>query len=436
MTEEKNYIAKDREVIWHPFTPLEGVQEPLLVESAKGVYLHTQDGRKIIDAVSSWWVNTHGHANEYIAEAISKQARELEHVIFAGFTHKPAIELAENLLSILPENQKKVFYSDNGSTSVEVGLKMAFQYWYNQGITHKKKVIAFEDAYHGDTFGAMSVGGRSTFSAPFAPFLFDVEFMDLPVKGQEEKVLKAFQKLLESGEVAAFIFEPLVQGSAGMRMYSPKVLDEMIRLAHEHEVLCIADEVMTGFGRTGKLFASDYLENKPDIFCLSKGLTGGTMALGVTTCTEQIINAYRSSELMKAFFHGHSFTANPLACVVANASFKLTVSKECQDNIQRIQQRHEQFRDKVKAHPRLKDVRILGTVMAFEIKTKGETSYFNESRNALYYFFLERDILLRPLGNVIYILPPYIISDQELDKVYGAIEDMLELKREDLVSIK
>lgn len=420
-----DYIAKDKAHVWHPFTPLEGVKDPLLVESAKGVYLHTDDGRKIIDAVSSWWVNIHGHSNEFIAEAIGRQARELEHVMFAGFTHKPAVQLAENVLSILPENQTKAFYSDNGSTAVEVGLKMAFQYWFNKGVKHKTQVIAFDEAYHGDTFGAMSVGVRNKFSAPFAPFLFDVQFMDLPLEGHEQRVIEEFEKAVKAGDVAAFIFEPLVQGSAGMRMYSPEVLDELIRIAHEHDVICIADEVMTGFGRTGKLFACDYLKNDPDIFCLSKGLTGGAMALSITTCTEELINAYRSSDMMKTFFHGHSYTANPLACAAANASFMLTTSPECQRNIERIQHKHETFRDQIAGHSKVKEARVTGTILAIELNTEQKTSYFNVSRNALYHFFLDRDILLRPLGNILYVLPPYVISNEELDRIYGAIEELL-----------
>jgi len=313
-------IAKDKAHIWHPFTPLIGSGDPLVIQSAKGVYLHTEDGRKIIDAVSSWWVNIHGHANEHIAEALSHQARQLEHVIFAGFTHPPAIQLAENLLKILPENQSKIFFSDNGSTSVEVALKMAFQYWHNQGIK-REKVIAFEGGYHGDTFGAMSVGGRSSFFNAFNSFLFDVEFIPFPEKGREEKTIECFKRLVNQGDVASFIFEPLLQGSAGMRMYSAEVLDELLSLAQQKEVICIADEVLTGFGRTGKYFANDHLKNKADIFCLSKGLTGGTMALGVTSCTEKIVDAFRSEDPQKTFFHSHSFTANPLACAAANASF-------------------------------------------------------------------------------------------------------------------
>lgn len=418
-------LQKDKDNIWHPFTQLLSGEDPLVVKSAKGVYLHTEDGREILDAVSSWWVNIHGHGHPYIAEAVGKQAMALEHVIFAGFTHEPAIQLAENLLSILPENQSKIFYSDNGSTAVEVGMKMAFQYWYNQGIK-RRKVIAFNGAYHGDTFGAMSVGDRGPFSAPFDQYLFDVDFLDFPEQGEEERIIREFKKLIDSGDVAVFVFEPLVLGSAGMKIYAVEVLDEMVGYAQANGVLCIADEVFTGFGRTGKLFASDYLQHKPDIFALSKGLTGGAMALGVTSCTEQIIEVFRSSDVMKTFFHGHSFTANPIACAAANASFDLLMQPECKANIQRLCAQQKGFKEKVEQHPKVKEARCLGTIMALEINTIEDTSYVNEVRHKLYPYFLKKDILLRPLGNVIYILPPYVITDEELQRIYEAVESLLE----------
>ena len=425
MSKTKELIDRDKAVIWHPFTPLVASQDPIAVTSAKGVYLHTADGRKIIDAVSSWWVNLHGHSHPHIAKAVANQAAVLEHVIFAGFTHEPAVQLAEALIRILPPNQKKIFYSDNGSTTVEVALKMAFQYWHNKGV-QKTKVIALDGAYHGDTFGAMSVGERGAFSAPFNPYLFEVDFLPFPSQDHEEKVLTIFEEKLNSGQVASFIYEPLVQGSAGMRMYSPRVLNAMIELAKKHEVICIADEVMTGFGRTGKLFASAYATAQPDICCLSKGLTGGAMALGVTSCTDDIMDAYRSQDILKTFFHGHSFTANPIACAAAIASMELLESPETAQSIQRISRQQEAFVSRIKSHPAVRDARHLGTIAALEIAAFEDTSYFNEARHKLYPFFLERDILLRPLGNVLYVLPPYVITDEELDKVYTAIIELLD----------
>ncbi|WNB18782.1 adenosylmethionine--8-amino-7-oxononanoate transaminase [Marivirga arenosa] len=421
-----NWLERDQNSIWHPFTQLLNGFEHIMVEKAEGMYLHTPDGRKIMDAISSWWVNLHGHSHPKIAEAVAKQASNLEHVIFAGFTHSPAIELAEKLLSILPKNQSKIFYSDNGSTANEVALKMAFQYWYNKGEKKRKKVIAFEGAYHGDTFGAMSVGDRGPFSAPFSPYLFEVEFLPMPTEENHTELLNKFEKILHLGEVAAFIFEPLVLGSAGMKMYDASFLDQLIEMAQKVDVICIADEVFTGFGRTGKNFASDYLNHKPDILCLSKGLTGGTMALGVTSCTEAIMEAYKSTDIMKTFFHGHSFTANPIACAASIASFDLLVNEDTQSKIQEIGEWQTEFYHKISQHPKVQNARVLGTIFAMELKTESDTSYVNEVRHKLYPFFLERDILLRPLGNVLYILPPYIIKKEEIEKVYNAVEEMLE----------
>jgi adenosylmethionine-8-amino-7-oxononanoate aminotransferase len=329
----------DKKNIWHPFTPLAGGPDPVLIESASGVYLHTSGGRKIIDAVSSWWVNLHGHSNPHIAQAIADQAHTLEHVIFAGFTHEPAIQLAENLLSILPENQARIFFSDNGSTAVEVALKMAFQFWYNQG-RPKNKVVAIRGAYHGDTFGSMSVGDRGIFTDPFKNHLFETHFIDFPEAGKEDAVVAEFKKIVRQPGTGAFIYEPLVQAAAGMRMYAVELLETLLQEARAHNVICIADEVFTGFGRTGKLFASGYCHTKPDIIAVSKGITGGALPLGVTSCSDEVLEAYRSDDFLKTFFHGHSYTANPLACAAANASFALLMKEECTAAIQRIASAH------------------------------------------------------------------------------------------------
>ncbi len=423
-----NLIEKDEKFVWHPFTPVSKTDKPLEVVSAQGVYLYTQDGRKILDAIGSWWTNLHGHANPHIAQAISHQAHTLEHVIFAGFTHEPAVKLSETVLSLLPDNQRKVFFSDNGSTACEVAIKMAFQYWHNQGI-EKRKVIALEGAYHGDTFGAMSVGGRGVFHAPFVPYLFDVQYINIPKlthsSAENEKIVEDFRQLAKTGEVGVFMYEPLIQGSAGMRMYSPEILTKILKIAEKYKIITIADEVMTGFGRTGKMFASEYCAHQPDLFCLSKGLTGGALPLGLTTCSERILEAYQTNDLSKTFFHGHSFTANPIACACSNASLELLLSPDCQANIQRISQRHTAFKESIRQHPKVRDVRSLGTVLAVEIKA-GETFYLNENRTFLYQFFLKKDMLLRPLGNIIYLIPPYIISDEELERLYGAIQEVLE----------
>ena len=414
---------RDKAVIWHPFTQMQTAPLPIPIIRGSGSILYATDGREYIDMISSWWVNLHGHAHPYIARRVSEQLQTLEHVIFADFTHQPAVELAERLLTILPQNQSKVFYSDNGSTAVEVALKMAFQYWHNLG-QPRRKVVALEGAYHGDTFGAMAVGGRSAFTAPFAPFLFDVEYLPVPVAGQEEQVLDR-AKALFTDEVAAFIAEPLVQGAGGMVMYEPAVLDELIQLARHTGSLVIADEVMTGFGRTGKLFASDYLTNKPDLMCLSKGLTGGTMALGVTTCTEAIYDAFLSNDKAKTLFHGHSFTANPLACTAALASMDLLLSEETQAATQRIAANHTVFAAYLLTCNNVGQVRQRGTLLAFDLKAGEQTSYFNSIRDRAYQFLLERGVLMRPLGNVLYLMPPYCTTDEQLQYAYEQIKALL-----------
>lgn len=420
MTKEELF-QKDKDLIWHPFAPLQNPFDYIPLESAKGVYLHTKEGKQIIDAVSSWWVNIHGHSNEELAKAIYDQALQMEHVIFAGFTHEPAVKLAENLMTILPDSFSKVFFSDNGSTAIEVALKMAFQYWYNQDQKQRTRVVAIDGAYHGDTFGAMSVGGRGGFTAPFFPFLFDVDFIDFPTKDNKDQVFEQLEKFVSSEQCSTFIFEPLVQGSGGMRMYAPEILDEMIAIAKKHGVICIADEVMTGFGRTGKPLATDHVSNKPDLICVSKGITGGTMPLGITACNSKIEEAFQSESYAKALLHGHSYTGNPLACAVANKSFEIFTSEECQSNIQRVNKSHLLFAKKLEPLSRVENIRVQGTIIAFDLCGFGETGYESDARKEIYPYFLERGILIRPLGNVIYLMPPYIITNEELERIYEEI---------------
>lgn len=410
-------VDRDLTVLWHPYTQMKTAALPIPIVKGEGVYLFTEDGKKIIDAVSSWWVNIHGHSHPYIAEKVFEQLKQLEHVIFAGFTHPQAVNLAENLLSIIPKNQAKVFYSDNGSTAVEVALKMCLQFWANNG-ENRTKILAFKNAYHGDTFGAMAVSGRSAFTAPFDSLLFDVEFIDLPRKHNLENLKSKISNL--KSDLACFIFEPLVQGAGGMLMYDAEDLDELIKHCKQENILTIADEVMTGFGRTGKLFASDYLVHKADLMCFSKGLTGGTLPLGVTTSKQEIYDAFLSDDKLKTLFHGHSFTANPVACAASNASFDLLMKPETLQNIQRIEKKHQGFKVQIQNHPKLKEVRQTGTIIALEWNTEG-TSYFNNIRDTLYNFFLQKGILLRPLGNILYIMPPYCISDEDLDYIYQNI---------------
>ncbi|HEY0030282.1 MAG TPA: adenosylmethionine--8-amino-7-oxononanoate transaminase [Bacteroidia bacterium] len=416
---------RDKNVVWHPFTQLKTAPLPIGIVRGEGACFFDENGKRYIDGIASWWVNVHGHAHPYLAKKISEQLQTLEHAIFSGFTHEPAVQLAERLLKRLPDNQSKIFYSDNGSTAVEVALKMAFQYWSNQSIS-KTKMIAFENAYHGDTFGGMSVGARNAFNLPFSKLLFDVIHIPVPVKGKEELSMIALESALKQDDIAAFIFEPLVQGAGGMVMYPAEVLNEMIAQCKAKKVITIADEVMTGFGRTGKFFANDHLEQKSDIICLSKGLTGGVMPLGVTSCAQFIYDAFLSDDKMKTFFHGHSYTANPTACSAALASMDLFDLPEAFKNIKRIEEKHNAFLQKIKTHKALIDVRQLGTIIAFEVKSNESTHYLNSLAEYISAFFIARGIILRPLGNIVYILPPYCISNDDLEYIYNAMEEFLD----------
>ena len=415
--------SRDQHVIWHPYTQMQLSSPPVGIIKGEGVFLIDEGGKKYIDAISSWWVNIHGHAHPYIAEKVAEQLKKLEHTIFAGFTHEPAVELAERLIKILPANQSKIFYSDNGSTAVEVAVKMALQYWSNKG-QQKNKLIAFEHAYHGDTFGAMSVSARSSFTDPFSSLLFDVIRIPFPAKGVEGITIQKLKKQIDCNpeQIAAFIFEPLVLGAGGMLMYDAGTLQELINICKQNSILTIADEVMTGFGRTGKLFAGEYLETPPDIICLSKAITGGTMPLGVTSCMQEIFDAFLSTDRSKTFFHGHSYTANPVACCAALASLDLLMKEECLQNIQRIAEKHLSFVERNSDSLVLKNLRSTGTILAMDFSTAEQTSYFNSLRDRLYNYFLDKGIILRPLGNTIYVMPPYCITDDELEQVYSAIE--------------
>jgi adenosylmethionine-8-amino-7-oxononanoate aminotransferase len=415
---------KDKELVWHPFTHLKFAGEHICIEKAEGAYYYDDKGNKYIDAISSWWVNLHGHSHPHINKKVSEQLHKFEHAIFSGFTHQPAVALAERLLKHLPENQSKIFYSDNGSTAVEVALKMALQFWDNKGES-KPLFIAFENAYHGDTFGGMSVGERNVFNNAFNNLLFDVVHVPLPNADNIEEIISQLQNLFTNHAVAGFIFEPLVQGAAGMLMYEAKYLDHLIELCKRNSVITIADEVMTGFGRTGKFFASGHLQNKPDIICLSKGLTGGYMPLGVTACAQFIYDAFVSEDKTKTFYHGHSYTGNPTACAAALASMDLMEEKQTCDNIERISKKHSEFVRRLKDYSAIKDVRQTGTILAIELNTSEHTHYLNNAAEKISEFFLQNGILLRPLGNVFYILPPYCISDEDLGFIYSKIEEFL-----------
>ena len=401
---------------------------PLAITRGKGTLLFDESNNVFIDAISSWWVTLHGHAHPYIAEKLYGQALQLEQVIFAGFTHQPAVELAERLLRILPDHFSKIFYSDNGSTSTEVALKMAIQYWWNRksevrSEKSKTKILAFNNSYHGDTFGAMSVSDRSVFTMAFHNMLFEVIFIDVPDENNSEATKKIIEQ--QADEIAAFIYEPLVQGAGGMKMYDAFWMNNLLQFIQSKNIICIADEVMTGFGRTGKMFASEYMQYKPDIICLSKGLTGGTMALGVTACSQKIYNAYVNDDKLKTFFHGHSFTANPLACTAALASLDLWFQNNCIEKIAWIEKQNHLFIQRLQNKQNIKNCRVLGTIAAFEI-SEGKDEYLNNISSTITAKCLAQGIYIRPLGNTVYIMPPYCITEKELSKVYDVTDGLVD----------
>ena len=396
---------KDRRHVWHPYTQHATAPAPIPIRRAEGAVLIDMDGREIIDAISSWWVTLHGHAQPEIAEAIARQAKTLEQVIFAGFAHEPASELAAALAERLPTGLTRVFFSDNGSTAVEVAIKIALQYWQNRG-TPRTKIAALEHAYHGDTFGAMSASARGLFTDPYGSHLFEV--LRVPPEDITDKL-------------AAVIVEPLLQGAGGMRMWSEATLRAIREKTAEHGVLLIADEVLTGFGRTGPLFACERAGIVPDVICLSKGLTGGFLPLGATAVREEIFDAFLSNDRRHTLFHGHSFSANPIACAAARASLAL-LNDESAAWRAAIERAHRRHIDRLAAHPCVTEPRVLGTVAAFNLGGEG---YLNPVGADLSRFALERGVLLRPLGDVVYVLPPYCTTDAQLDQIYGVITEFL-----------
>lgn len=417
-------LNKDQKHVWHPFTQHHTSGSPLPIVKAEGVYLFDADGKSYIDGNSSWWVNTHGHGHPHIGKAIADQFETIDHIVFAGATHPKAVELADRICGHLPGHFQKVFFSDNGSTAVEVSLKMALQYWHNKG-EKKHRFLAMHGSYHGDTFGAMSVGQRGYFNAPFEPLFFDTDYLDFPNASNEEEILKRAEELLSTGDFAGLIVEPLVQGAAGMRMYASDFLDRLSSIAKENDVLIIFDEVMTGFGRTGKLFAMDHCNVKPDFVALSKGLTAGVMALGLTVTSDKIYNAFLSDEMTKALLHGHSFTANPIACAVACANLDLFEQDATWENIDAIVDWNKEFTRDLKKFECVDNIRQQGTILAFEVNEGGSASYFSDLKTRAYEYFLENGVLLRPLGNVIFVNPPFCITEAEYGKMKNVVMDFL-----------
>jgi adenosylmethionine-8-amino-7-oxononanoate aminotransferase len=411
---------RDKKYNWHPYTQHKLFDNHIAIVKGKDALLWDENGKEYIDAIASWWVNPYGHSNEVLAEAIYKQLTSLEHVLFGGFTHEPAVVLSEKVMEILPSNQKKLFYSDNGSTAVEVALKAALQYFYNKG-EKRTKIIAFEGAFHGDTFGAMAASGISFFTEAFQGSLVDVTRIPVPTKVNADEVINKLEELVKTGEYACFIFEPLVLGAAGMVMYEPEVLDRLIRICKDHRVFAIADEVMTGFGKTGRNFACDYLTEMPDMMCLSKALTGGVIPMAITSFTQEVYNAFYDEDINKALFHGHTFTANPVGCVAALTSLEILQSPEMQENISRINRKHLAFTEKLTKNDKVENVRVLGVILAFEIKTNSNKDYYGGFRQKLYDFFIQNQLILRPVGNTVYVLPPYVITDKQLERVYEVL---------------
>jgi adenosylmethionine-8-amino-7-oxononanoate aminotransferase len=425
--------------VWHPFTQEALDPPPIRVTKAEGVYLYTDDGRRLIDGISSWWVNLHGHGHPAIVSAIAAQAAKVDHVLLAGFTHDAVEELRECLRKILPTNLSHIFFSDDGSTAVEVALKMAVQYWQNTGRPAKKAVVALDHAYHGDTVGAMSVGATSAFSDPFRDLLFPVHRVHsaycyrCPVGKTcatcSIECVDKLQRLLEEkhGEIAAMIVEPLLQGAGGMIVHPVEFLQRVRRLCTEHGVLLIADEVLTGFGRCGEMFACDLAGVDPDLMCVSKGLTGGVLPMGATICTPEIHEAFVSTHRARTFYHGHSYTGNPIAAAAAVASCRIFEREPVFDRINTIAEIHRTRLATIKGHPAVGDVRSIGTLAAIELRAH-DPGYASKLRPKLYKFFIDAGVLLRPLGNVVYILPPYPISATELNFIYDRVVESLALR--------
>jgi adenosylmethionine-8-amino-7-oxononanoate aminotransferase len=436
-----NLINRDRAALWHPYTQMKTAPAPLPIVRGEGVYLYTEDGRRLLDGISSWWVNIHGHSHPALNAALAAQAAKLEHVLFAGATHEPAVELAEKLRSLLPSGLTRIFYSDNGSTAVEVALKMAWHYWKNCGRQNRREFVSLHHAYHGDTIGAMSTGETTAFTKPFDGLLFPVHRVHAPycyrcpvgLKRSDCSIdcLNDLERLLanRADAIAAVIVEPMLQGAGGMIVWPAEFLSGVRKLCDRYNTLMIADEVFTGFGRTGKMFACEHASVSPDLMCLSKGLTAGYLPLAATSVKEKIYEAFLDDDRTKAFFHGHSYTANPLGCAVALASLELFRTERTLERVGRLE---TQFRTRLEALREIScvgDVRGIGGVGAIELKesttARNASAYFDPIGPRLYEAFLKRGLLLRPLGSILYFMPPYVIADREVDWAFDQIADVL-----------
>jgi len=411
-------MQEDKKNIWHPLTQHKLVDGLLPIKKAKAEYLYDTNGKSYIDGISSWYTSMLGHCHPKIIDAVYDQMKELDQIVFSGFTHEPAIELSQKLINILPDSQTKLFFNDNGSTATEVGIKMALQYHNNQA-NDKDVLLAFEDGFHGDTLGAMSASSLSIYNGAFEKHFIDVKRLPKPNGNNNQSVIKQLQETISNYKIAGFIYEPLVQGAAGMQFYDENGLGMILQICKENNIICIADEVMTGFGKTGRNFASDYLSIQPDIICMSKSLSAGMVPMGITSCSAKIYQAFYSDEIKKGLFHGHTYTGNPLACAAAIASIELLQSRKINQNIAKISQLNERFAEKLKKQNQVKNVRNKGVILAFELDV--EMSRYGSLRDELYQFFMDQGVFLRPLGNTIYILPPFIIKSKNLQKIHKAI---------------
>ncbi|WP_233900153.1 adenosylmethionine--8-amino-7-oxononanoate transaminase [Tenacibaculum piscium] len=419
-----NLQERDKKHLWHPLKQHQTHPNSLGIVKAKGCILTDENGKEYIDAISSWYTCMFGHCNDFITSRVYKQMQTLDQIMFSDFTHEPAVKLSEELIKILPKNQNRIFFNDNGSTAVEASIKMALQYYFNKG-EKRSTFIAFENGFHGDTFGAMSVSGLSAYNGPFEDFLMDIKRIPVPNGKNNDEILSQLKEIISKNDIAGFIYEPLVQGAAGMQIHEATDLNEILKYLKNKNILTIADEVMTGFGKTGNNFASDEIATKPDIICLSKALTGGLVPMAITSCTEEIYSTFLSNDIAKGFFHCHTYSANPIACRAALATIELLQTKEIQDSIQFISNAHKVFEDKIKQHSKVASTRSKGVILAIDLKTNANR--YGSLRDELLKYFMEDGVFLRPLGNTIYIQPPYVITEKQLKKVYTTIEKVLDI---------
>ena len=385
--QQESLTDRDKKHLWHPLTQHKVSQEMLPIAKAKGCMLTDDKGNEYIDAISSWYTAVYGHCNPHITSKVAAQMQKLDQVVFSGFTHKPAIELSEALVKILPKGQQKLFFNDNGSTATEIGIKMALQYHHNLG-NYRKVMLAFEEGFHGDTFGAMSVSGLSVYNGAFEDHFIRVERIPVPTGDNNQDVIDQLKEIIANHNIAGFIYEPLIQGAAAMKFHDANGLNDILKICRENDIVRVADEVMTGFGKTGKYFASDYIEEKPDVVCMSKALTAGLLPMGLTSCSQKIYDAFYSDDIAKGLFHGHTYTANPLACSAALAAVELLTSEDIQASIKRISTSNSEFAAKLANHPRVKNARSKGVIMAFELDIK--TDRYGDLRNKLFQFFMDK----------------------------------------------